>query len=48
MMLADVEYWALLQKNERGGAPCGSLLSRYRAAKKRKGMNVDNTIYHRD
>ena len=35
MMLADDEYWALLQKNERGGSPCSSLLSRYQAAKKR-------------
>jgi len=34
-MLADDEYWALLQKNERGGAPNGSVLSRYQAAKKR-------------
>ena len=35
MMLADDEYWALLQKNERGGVPNGSVLSRYQAAKKR-------------
>jgi hypothetical protein len=35
MMLADDEYWALLQKNERGGAPNGLVLSRYQAAKKR-------------
>ena len=35
MMLADDEYWALLQKNERNGAPSDSLLSRYQAAKKR-------------
>ena len=38
MMLADEEYWALLQKNERCGAATssgGQLLTRYQAAKKR-------------
>lgn len=35
MMLADEEYWALLQKNERNGVSSGSLFSRYQAAKKR-------------
>ena len=38
MMLADDEYWALLQSNERKGARNASgpqLLSRYQAAKKR-------------
>lgn len=35
MMLADEEYWALLQRNEQHSAPNGQLLSRYQAAKKR-------------
>lgn len=39
MMLADNEYWALLQKNERNGASSIPLLSRYQAAKKRRLPN---------